>query len=300
MSHPVDPRARVVRRTGELLVTGATGCVGRAVCRRLGELGIRYRALLRQGGDRGVLDGAGGWMIEGDLTDPGSLPGALDGVSAVIHAAGVTRWSERDRARSVIDEGGAHLLAAATGVERIVAIGCASVGRAGDPFGQAHAAHEANLRRWTTGTRSAVLLRCPTILGPGSAALELLERLARLPVLPLPPELAPLAPLWADDVAAAALAALDLPTAGLLPLELAGAEAWAIPRILAALRGRGVPLLPMPRAAAAWAARLAPRLGLPLDAQRLALARAPLDPGPARIHLGWQPRPTAEVLDLAR
>ncbi len=69
------------------LVTGATGFVGRHVCRHLRERGIRVRALVRATSDltpiRPYLDET----FVGDLSRPETLEGCCDGVDGVIHSA---------------------------------------------------------------------------------------------------------------------------------------------------------------------------------------------------------------------
>jgi uncharacterized protein YbjT (DUF2867 family) len=70
--------------TRTILVTGATGNIGRHVVTGLLDQGATVRALAR----RPVVAAAGlpPWVqvVAGDLTDPGSLAGALDGVDAVF------------------------------------------------------------------------------------------------------------------------------------------------------------------------------------------------------------------------
>lgn len=73
--------------TDLILVTGASGQLGRKVVRRLVELGYPVKAHFRtqekaiQWCPRGVMP------VLGDLTEPGWLPGALQGCSYVIHCA---------------------------------------------------------------------------------------------------------------------------------------------------------------------------------------------------------------------
>ncbi|WP_217197023.1 NmrA family NAD(P)-binding protein [Streptomyces buecherae] len=64
-----------------ILVTGATGNVGRAVVEQLVERGHRVRALSRDPG-RAALP-AGVEVVCGDLAEPGTLDAAFDGLSAV-------------------------------------------------------------------------------------------------------------------------------------------------------------------------------------------------------------------------
>ncbi|MEV7050057.1 NAD(P)H-binding protein [Streptomyces anulatus] len=64
-----------------ILVTGATGTVGRRVVEQLLERGERVRALTRDPARAELPDGVD--VVRGDLTDPASLAPALDGVSGL-------------------------------------------------------------------------------------------------------------------------------------------------------------------------------------------------------------------------
>jgi uncharacterized protein YbjT (DUF2867 family) len=65
-----------------ILVTGATGNVGRRVVERLVERGEPVRAYVRDPGRAALPQGVE--VVKGDLTDPGALRAALDGVDAVF------------------------------------------------------------------------------------------------------------------------------------------------------------------------------------------------------------------------
>lgn len=68
--------------TDKILVTGATGNIGRCLIPLLAEAGVPVRALTRDPG-RAALP-AGVEAVRGDLTDPASVEAALDGVEAVF------------------------------------------------------------------------------------------------------------------------------------------------------------------------------------------------------------------------
>ncbi|MFI6816787.1 SDR family oxidoreductase [Nonomuraea sp. NPDC050328] len=65
-----------------ILVTGATGNVGRHVVTQLAEAGVPVRALVRDPSRTAFP--AGVEVVRGDLTDPASLEPALDGVEDVF------------------------------------------------------------------------------------------------------------------------------------------------------------------------------------------------------------------------
>lgn len=75
------------------LVTGATGFIGSAVARALLSRGEPVRTLVRPRSDRSNLAGLPVEIVEGDLTDGGSLRRAVAGCKAVYHvAAAYSHW----------------------------------------------------------------------------------------------------------------------------------------------------------------------------------------------------------------
>lgn len=73
----------------QVFITGGTGFVGSSLARALAAGGAQIRALFRATSSRERLGDLPIEWVEGDLTDPASLRGALDGVDWVIHAAGM-------------------------------------------------------------------------------------------------------------------------------------------------------------------------------------------------------------------
>ena len=124
----------------DALVTGGTGFVGANLVRELLSDGQTVRVLARKGGDRTALEGCAVEIIEGDLTDPGSLKAAVGGVRRVYHVAADYRlWARdsRELYRANV-EGTRHLLEAAAdaGAERIVytsTVGALGIPKDGTP-----------------------------------------------------------------------------------------------------------------------------------------------------------------------
>jgi uncharacterized protein YbjT (DUF2867 family) len=76
-----------------ILVAGATGLVGNAVCQELARRGEKVRALVRATSAKEKLEAlrsAGAELCVGDLKDSGSLASACRGVDAVISTASST------------------------------------------------------------------------------------------------------------------------------------------------------------------------------------------------------------------
>jgi uncharacterized protein YbjT (DUF2867 family) len=66
----------------KIVITGATGTVGRQVVTQLLEAGVAVRALVRDPDSAGLPGGVE--LARGDLSDPDSLSAALDGVGAMF------------------------------------------------------------------------------------------------------------------------------------------------------------------------------------------------------------------------
>jgi dihydroflavonol-4-reductase len=105
-------------------ITGATGFVGAAVARALVAAGWELRGLTRSTSDRRNLSGLPIEMVTGDLRDPASYSGALEGCEAVFHVAADYRlWAPHPQDLYAINvEGTRGLLLAAerAGVASIV------------------------------------------------------------------------------------------------------------------------------------------------------------------------------------
>lgn len=120
-----------------ILVTGATGNQGRAVCSSLVASGQRVRAMTRDPGKaRGIL-GAGVECVQGDLKDPQSLRNVLSGVDGVFLMG--TPYEEGPEAE--VDQGKAMLDACAEkGIGHVVysSVCCANQGTGIPHFDSKH------------------------------------------------------------------------------------------------------------------------------------------------------------------
>ncbi|KQR53635.1 hypothetical protein ASF88_01880 [Leifsonia sp. Leaf336] len=99
-------------RPETVLIVGATGSIGRHVVTEARRQGYRVRALVRNPDrSRGLPDDIE--LVVGDLTEPDTLPAAVDGVDAIVFVHGTTT-SERD-VRDVDYGGVANILKALDG-----------------------------------------------------------------------------------------------------------------------------------------------------------------------------------------
>lgn len=106
-----------------VLVTGATGFVGRGLAAALAQRGHRVRALTRRATGLEALERSGIEVVHGDLGDRSSLACAAEGASLVFHAAArVSDWGPREAFFAANVEGTRNLVAACreAGVARVV------------------------------------------------------------------------------------------------------------------------------------------------------------------------------------
>ncbi len=302
------------------LVTGASGFIGRALCRRLQAEGHRVRALLR----RTVL---GPWseMAGCDLTGEVLPPGLMDGVDGVFHLAGVAHVQDITGIpdalyRRVNVDATAALLeaAAAAGVPGFVYF--SSIKAVADPgkrcvdetwdawpedayggskrsaeqkvldAGRRHGMHVCNLR--------PCLVYGPGVKGNLARMIDAIDR-GRFPPLPEFDNRRSL--VGREDVIDAAWLSMHTPAAGAETLILAEREPWSTHDIAAAVRdalGQGAPRWRIPRSALLLGAALGDLVGaatgrrMPLNSALLSRLRgwACFRSDHARRTLGWEPR----------
>jgi len=242
----------VDRLTAVLLLTGATGLVGRSVLRRLAASGSDVRCLVRDprrlGPDRVRVQ-----IALGDLADPQSFRNALRGVQTVVHLAATIRDQPRGSIEELNGIATWRMVEAAgrAGVERFVffsALGASTHDRT--RLLRAKALAEQAVR---DGPVESVVFAPSLIYAPGDPWLTLLGRLALLPAMPISGRgRAVFQPIWAEDVARCVCRELDCPAgAGDRRYELAGPQVLsheAIVRLVLRSIGRRRLLVHVPNA----------------------------------------------------
>lgn len=108
-----------------VFLTGASGYIGQALCRRLTREGHELRALVRPTSEVASLEELGIALFEGDITHRYSMREAMSGADWVIHAAAELDFSaplERMRRTNVDGSENVASLAWKLGVGRLLAI----------------------------------------------------------------------------------------------------------------------------------------------------------------------------------
>jgi uncharacterized protein YbjT (DUF2867 family) len=226
---------------GPVLVTGATGNVGRHVVAELRARGVAVRALVRNSARAAAMFGPDLSVAVGDFADPDSLRAAVHGVERVYLACG-NHPAQAEWENALIDA------AAATGVRRIVKLSALDA-RIGSPvaFADAHGRIERHLQ--ASGVPHV-------LLKPAFGMANLLavaEGVRQASAIFLPAAGAKVAMVDPHDVAAVAAVALTTGGHDGRAYELTGPAAVTFDEVaaeLAAVLGRPVGFVPVPDEAA--------------------------------------------------
>ncbi len=247
-----------LRPVPSVLVTGATGFIGRALVSALCAEGRGVVAASRRSVAAVEPEGCPEWRIC-DLLRPETLPAALAGVRVayyLVHSMGSGHANFQDVERRTAE---AFVNAAAAAqVERIVYLGGPAPTGAPSPHLQSRLAVGEILRG---GSVPCAELRASMVVGAGSASWQIVRDLAvRLPFMVLPRWLkSRTRPVALDDVVGALVSAGTMELSGSAWFDLPGPEVMTGREILeriAKLRGRRiraveVPLL-TPELSALW------------------------------------------------
>lgn len=231
-----------------ILLTGATGFIGRHLHPALVKAGHRVRCLTRNPDPSRARWPDRDW-VGGDVGDPGSLARAMEGCSTayyLVHGMAAARpgWANEELRWA----GDFAEAAGQAGVQRVIYLG--GVAPRGEPSEHLRSRLQTGevLRG---GAVPCLELRAGMIIGTGSASWTIVRDLAaRLPGMVLPAWLAHRSePVAVDDVVAALVAGAGIALPGGTWWDLPGPEALSGKEILlrvAAVMGRKPVLLDVP------------------------------------------------------
>ena len=291
-----------------VLLTGATGLIGRAVLTGVSGEGHAVVAVARSAGAR-LPEAAGCIVLDiAKATSPADWLPHLAGIDAVVNCAGVLQDSPRDSTAGVHTDGAAALFAACeqAGVRRVVQISAMGVDRgAATAFARTKLAGDQSLM---ARNLEWVILRPSVVVGRqaygGSA---LFRGLAALPIVPRMAGTGPLQVVQLDDLVRTVLFFLKPDSPNRIALEIAGPERLSLDEVLIAYRRwlgyGGARVVTVPGWLAHAACRLGDLLGLlgwrpPLrSTARLELMRGGVgDPAPWTRLTGIEPRTLGAAL----
>lgn len=303
---------------GLVVVTGAEGFVGRALCAHFRATGRPFRALVRRASASART--THGEVAIADLADTSdaALDAALAGAFAVVHLAGRAHVQDETaadpadayRRANVVATARVLEAAARVHVERFVHASTVKVhgetsapGRPlqagdafapGDEYARSKLAAEEAVRTSAARTGiAAVVLRLPLVYGPGVKGnfLALMDAVARGALLPLGAIRNRRSVLCVGNLVDAIVASLDATPAPVGAHFVADAESVAVPELAHAI---GVALGEPARIARVpvWLLALAGRLaGRRAEVERLAQTLV-VDTAPFTMATGWRPRCT--------
>jgi uncharacterized protein YbjT (DUF2867 family) len=297
-----------------ILVTGASGFVGRHVLPSLLAAGHRVLALTRsEGSGEAILrrlraDRQSAVETRtGDVTRPESLPAALQGADAVLHLAAIPRdWDGGATLRLVNTEGTRNLLAAVreARIRRFVHQG--AMGVEDDPDLH-YASSKAKAERLVAESGLDWTITKPSLLwGPGDGFFNIIADLVRVSpgVVPVPGTgTSRFQPLAVGDLARI----FDDPSTIGRSYELGGPRYWTYREItrevLAGMRARRA-IVPVPVPLIGLVAGTAERVRLPFPVATDQLRQLRLDNiGPLDLidrAFGFEPTPMEGNLDYLR
>lgn len=261
-----------------VLVTGGHGFIGSHLCERLLAQGHQVRILARPTADLKNLGSAPVEVVRGDLLDPASIEGAVDGAAWVFHLAGALKgFREADLRRGNV-EAAANLAGALTrrggSLTRLISV--SSLAAAGPaPDGETPSTEDQPARpvTWYGRTKlegEAVLrasglpltiIRPPIVFGPRDRDMFQVFQLARrgwAPILAGGDRFYSM--VFVLDLVEALIAAAAHPAAAGETFYASGPEVVTgreMSQLIAAAVGRRSRVLPLPESLAVLAGKLA-------------------------------------------
>lgn len=238
-----------------ITIFGGSGFVGRAIARRLAARGYFVRVATRMPDSCYDMRhfGTPGQVVPQfyDPSRPETIAAAVAGSYAVVNCVGMLFERKRATFHAAHTELPRQIASAARrqGVQRLVHVSALAVDQSASKYARTKLQGEQVVRDSYAG---ATILRPSVIFGPGDGFFNLFATLAQfLPALPLiGGGKTRFQPIYVDDVAAAAVAAIDGPSEGMGQIyELGGPDILNFREIyeqLFAVTGQRRWLVPLP------------------------------------------------------
>jgi len=218
--------------TGRIFITGGSGFVGTAIRKALGDRSVRLlvrdQADAENSGDRDVE------TVVGDVQNPASLRGAMDGCEAVIHLVAIISEEGNATFDGVIRQGTVNVVAEAqkAGIKRFLQM--SAMGTRNDPhYGYFEAKWQADQAVINSGIPWTIF-RPSVIFGPGDEFITTLAKLVKLaPVIPVVGTgKSKFQPVSVSEVATAFVRALDDPSTAGQIYDLGGGKTYEYQEML--------------------------------------------------------------------
>lgn len=266
-----------------ILLTGGTGVVGSAAVAELLSRGHTVRLLSRHAKEESRQWPSAVEAMDGSVTDPGSIRGAADGCSAVIHMAAIVSESGRKSGEATFEqvnvEGTRNVVheAERAGAVRLVYISSLGADRGASDY---HKSKLGGERIALASTLNTTVVRLANVYGPGDEVISLLIKMIR--ILPVVPAIAggddAFQPMWVGDAAKAITACVDRTDLGGRALDVAGPDRTSMNDLIHRLReitGRAPMTVPVPGDMAVLGAKLASMIGvdLPIDKGQITMLK---------------------------
>jgi len=171
-----------------IAVTGATGFIGQAICRRLHNTGWQVRALVRSKARMSVLQGVVDEWVPGDLGDRDALNQLCMNAVAVVHCAGVVRGVDAQAFDRVNVDGVRNLvevMSAQTQPARLLCFSSITAREPGLSFYAASKRRGEQVLEQQADVLDWIALRPPAVYGPGDREMLPLFRLMAKGIAPV-------------------------------------------------------------------------------------------------------------------
>lgn len=242
----------MTQTTGRILVTGANGCLGGLLIRRLG--GTRIRALVRSERAatslRALPAESRPEIVVVDYADAASLGHAAEGCQAAVHLVGILKETSNTRYTEAHEMTCRALARAAARAKLRRIVYLSIVGASPRSTNSCLASKGRAEEILLAAETDATILRVPMVLAPGAAAVAALRREATSRFLPLIRGGQSLEqPMDGHDVIDAIVRALDDPSLAGESLDLGGPECLSHRRLVARIArrfGREPRIVPIP------------------------------------------------------